>query len=112
MLAQIKNPVVPSLKNPNNAPQIIGKFFAGFVALLLIVATLWSFFNLILGAFNWISSGGDKGKLETAQQKMLQAVIGLILVFASWAIFIVLLQFLGLSQGLGGKIEFKLPTLL
>src|SRR3989338_781018 len=112
LLAQIVNPAVPSLKDPEKAPQILGKFVSGFISLLLMAATILAFVNLLLGAFNWISSGGDKGKLETAQQKILHAVMGLVLVFASWAIFIVLLQFLGMSDGLGGALKFILPTLL
>ena len=112
LLAQINNPVVPKLEDPTKAPQIFGKFVSGFIGLLLIGATIWAFVNLLLGAFNWISSGGDKGKLETAQQKILHAVMGLVIVFASWAIFIVLLQFLGMSDGFGGAIKLILPTLL
>ena len=112
LLAQINNPAVPSLGDPEKAPQIFGKFISGFIGLLLVAATIWAFVNLLLGAFNWISSGGDKGKLETAQQKILHAVMGLVIVFASWAIFIVLLQFLGMTDGLGGALKFKLPTLL
>src|SRR3989344_2853109 len=69
LLAQIVNPAVPSLKDPEKAPQILGKFVSGFIGLLLVAATIWAFVNLLLGAFNWISSGGDKGKLETAEKK-------------------------------------------
>ena len=82
------------------------------IKLALIIAAVVFFFMLVVGGIRWILSGGDKGKLETAQQKILHAVMGLVIVFASWAIFIVLLQFLGMSDGFGGAIKLILPTLL
>ncbi|OGG18702.1 hypothetical protein A3D05_02405 [Candidatus Gottesmanbacteria bacterium RIFCSPHIGHO2_02_FULL_40_24] len=112
--APITNPVIKGLtgKLPKDAPGILATFIAGLIGLLLVIGTLWAFFQFIIGAFNWISSSGDKGKLESAQQRILQAVIGLIVVFAAWAIFIVLLRFLGVTgAGAGGQIQLKLPTL-
>lgn len=115
ILAQVKpitNPVVSGLvgKTEADAPGILAKFFSGLVGILLVLATIWAFFNLLLGAFNWISSGGDKSKLESAQQKIIHSIIGLFLVFASWAIFLVLLRFLGLT-GPGGELKLALPKL-
>ena len=109
---QIVNPVISGFKGkkPGDAPAILAKFFSGIVGLLLIISTIWAFMQLLLGAFNWISSGGDKGKIEAAQQKILHAIIGLMLVFAAWAIFLILLRFLGIS-GPGGQIKLILPKL-
>lgn len=59
-----------------------------FVALLV-------FFYLIWGGIDWITSGGDKGKTEQARSKILAAVIGLIIVAASYAIVQLLVRFLG-----------------
>lgn len=98
-------------KGPEDTPGLLAKFFAALIGLLLVAGTIWAFFQLLLGAFGWISSGGDKGKLETAQQRILHAIIGLMIVFASWAIFLILLQFLGISPLGGGEINLKLPTL-
>lgn len=107
--APIQNKVVSGLLNrdPAQGGSILGKFFSSLVGLLLVLAAIWAFANLLLGAFSWISSGGDKGKVEAAQQRITQAIIGLFLVFASWAIFVVLLRFLGIS----GVEGLKLPTL-
>src|SRR3989344_4049518 len=111
ILWQIVNPVISGFqgKKPGDAPALLAKFFSGIVGLLLVISTIWAFMQLLLGAFNWISSGGDKGKIEAAQQKILHAVIGLILVFSAWAIFLILLRFLGIS-GPGG-LTLTLPKL-
>jgi hypothetical protein len=40
----------------------------------------------ILGAFDWLTSAGDKGKLESARNKMLNAVIGIIILVSLYTI--------------------------
>lgn len=80
-------------------------FAKDFVSLLnavlsfvMVLSALLVFFYLIMGAFNWITSGGDKGKLEQARSKITAAVIGLVIVSASFAILTLLLRFLGFSD--------------
>lgn len=111
-------PIVPPVisgyagRTQADTPGLFAKFVSGIIGLLLIGATIWSFFQLILGGFDWISSGGDKGKLEAAQKRITNAIIGLIFVFASWAIFLFILRFLGVIPADGGTgIKFQLPSL-
>lgn len=64
--------------------------FAGLVTLainlVLIVAALLFFFLLVLGGIRWITSGGDKGQTEAARSQITAAFVGLLVVFAAWAI--------------------------
>jgi len=41
---------------------------------------------LIWGGIEWLTAGGDKGRVETAQKMISNAVIGLIVLIASYAI--------------------------
>lgn len=41
---------------------------------------------LIWGGIEWLTAGGDKGRVETAQKMISNAVIGLIVLVASYAI--------------------------
>ena len=43
----------------------------------------------------WITSGGDKGKTESARNKITAAIIGLIVLASSWAVLMLILGFLG-----------------
>ena len=112
MFFQIVVPVITGLAhaNPDDAPTIFGKLFAGIVALFLIIASLYTFIQLILGGVSYITSGGDKSRVESAQQRIQFAIIGLFVVFASWALFLVILQFFGMSP-IGGGLKFSFPTL-
>ncbi len=84
-----------------------GRLFTGAVAVLLLVAFILAFFFLILGGISWLTSGGDKSAVEAARNKIIAALIGLVIVAATWALF----QLVGGAIGyniLGG---FTIPTL-
>ena len=59
------------------------------------ISALLVFSQLIWGGLEWITSGGDKGKVEGARNKITAAVIGLIIVASSFAILQLVLNFLG-----------------
>ena len=63
--------------------------------IVLIVAALLVFAFLILGGFEYITSGGEKGKTEAARNKIVSAIIGLVILAASYAILTLVLRFLG-----------------
>jgi hypothetical protein len=96
--------------NPDKAPEMLGKFIGSAVGILLIGSTLWAFAQLLLGGVQWITSGGDKAQVETAQHRITNAIIGLLIVAVSWAAYLIILQMLGITEGPGFNIQ--LPTLL
>jgi hypothetical protein len=69
------------------APNIgISELIATIVKLLLSVAAIAFFIWLLLGGIKWITSGGDKAKTEEARNQITAALVGLVIVFAAWAI--------------------------
>ena len=52
----------------------------------LIIAGVACVVFLIFGGIRWITSGGDKGQLESARGMETSAIIGLIIIFSVWAI--------------------------
>lgn len=75
----------------------LGKLISGAIGFILILATLAAFIFLIIGGFQWITSGGDKGAVEAAQKRIQAAILGLFIVFAAWAIMIVVSRFFGID---------------
>jgi len=75
----------------------IDSVISALFGLVLIIAGLLSFFNLILGGLQWIVSGGEKEALKAAQGRLLHAVVGLIIVASSWAIMLLVQDFLGFT---------------
>ncbi len=56
------------------------------IQIILILAAIIFFFILVTGGIKWITSGGDKGKTEGARGQITAALVGLVIVFAAWAI--------------------------
>ena len=52
---------------------------------------------LILGGIKWITSGGDRGKVESARGQITAGFIGLVIVFAAWAILNIIENFFGVN---------------
>lgn len=101
LLAQgIINPVLPgplgSGGNDSGAPAI-GALISGFIGAFLIFSFIAAFMYFLLGGFNWITSGGDKAKLQAARDEITNAIIGLIIVVAAWAIMTLVANFLGID---------------
>ena len=76
----------------------IGAMLNGLISFVMVIAALLVFLYLIWGGIEWISSGGDKGKTESARNKITAAIIGLIVVAASYAVLTLALNFLGFGD--------------
>ena len=74
------------------------KVIANGITILFIVATVASIIFLILGGIKWITSGGDKGKIEEARNWIIAAIIGLIITLASYFIISFILALFGLNE--------------
>lgn len=97
-----------------------GEDFAGFqelqfsnllsagITLLMIVAALIFFFMLVIGGIRWIMSGGDKQQTENARNQITAALVGLVIVFAAWAIA----NLIGYFFGGFDLFNLTLPTVL
>ena len=99
-LAQITNPVIPgSLGSGGNeaGPAAVGAFIGSIVGILIIGAFVLAFVYLLLGGYDWITSGGDKAKLQAARDRITNAIIGLIVVAAAWAVMMLVSGFVGVD---------------
>jgi cbb3-type cytochrome oxidase subunit 3 len=85
----------------------IGGIISALITFILIAASIIFFFMLVIGGIRWILSGGDKGQTESARSQITAALIGLVIVFAAWAISNIIGQFF-----FGKNIfqEFTLPS--
>ena len=89
---EITNPAIPQLQSKTGV-----SFFQGLlpalVTLFLVAGSLLFFFFLITGAITWITSGGDKEKLNTARTRLSNAIVGFIILLASFAIVALIEKF-------------------
>lgn len=59
---------------------------SALIRLTVVIAAVVFFFILVIGGIKWIASGGDKAQTESARNQITAALVGLVIVFAAWAI--------------------------
>lgn len=95
LLAQIN---IPSNNDYFNDPSTLPSRLANKLLMYgIVVAGLFFFVRLLLAGFSLLSSFGDPGKIQTAQQQLLNAFIGLVLVVSTFFIAEILSQILGVN---------------
>jgi hypothetical protein len=75
----------------------VGGIVSGLIRLILVIAALVFFFILVIGGIRWIASGGDKAQTEGARNQITSALVGLVIVFAAWAIVQLINTFFGIN---------------
>jgi len=107
MAAEINNPALSenlqNMLNNEGGAGFLGTLIGNLISIILIVAALAFFFMLVFGGIQWLVSGGDKAATESARGRITAALIGLIIVFAAWAIIVLVQTFLGITL-VGGPI--------
>ena len=74
-----------------------GALVSGLIRGALVIAAIIFFFMLVIGGIRWIASGGDKGATEAARSQITAALVGLVIVFAAWAISFLINAFFGVD---------------
>lgn len=75
----------------------ISQFLSNAVALFYTVAAVVLIFMLLWGAFDWMTSEGDKEKVNSARNKIISAVMGMLLFAATFAVIQVVGHFTGFT---------------
>lgn len=90
-----------TINPPSNLPQpgtnMVGKILSNGINIFLITGIIISVLIIIWGGINWITSGGDKQKLASAKARITWAIIGLIIMFTSFAIINMFSYFLKIN---------------
>lgn len=82
----IQNPALGGALQNQTGSTFFAAFLPKMIGLTLIVGSLIFFAVFVMGAIQWISSGGDKQALEGARGKLTNGIIGIVILFASFAI--------------------------
>lgn len=84
--------LIPSASTPE---VMFGRFLSTVLQGLMAIALLSALISLIWGAIDWINAGGEKGKVDSARNKITGAVIGVIVFASVLAIYMLVQNFLG-----------------
>lgn len=88
-----------TINKPPYAPGNISKLINSVLTMVFVITAVLAFAYLVWGGIQWITSGGDKTATEAARNRIQAAILGLFIVFAAWAIMLVLGSFFGFDLG-------------
>lgn len=71
---------------PTGGIDTLAKVLGNAMTIMLIIAAILSLIYFVLGAVQWTSSGGDKGKVAAARAKLTYAIIGLVVSLGAFLI--------------------------
>jgi len=71
--------------------------FSNVLNIAVTLAGLILFIMLLVGGFNYLTSGGDPEKVKKASGTIANALVGFILLISSWFIIRLLSQFTGVD---------------
>ncbi len=75
----------------------VGDLLSGLLTIAIIFGALAVFIYLIWGGFDWLTSGGDSGKIEKAQKKITSALIGFAIIAAAYGLMKLIGAFFGID---------------
>ncbi len=73
---------------------------SGVLNLVFFFALILVLIYLVWGGIQWITSGGDKAGTEAARGKITGAIVGIIIVAVAFAIFRLLMTFVGATNSI------------
>ena len=76
----------PPSSIPSGGIDVANKVFSNTFVIMMIICVVLSLIYIVLAGIQWITSGGDKTKLESARKKITWAVGGLIVALAAFFI--------------------------
>jgi len=85
----------PEFRNLRNLT--IPGMIPAFVNLVIIAAVVLFLFSLLLGGLKFIVSGGNKESTEVAGRQVVNAIVGIIIVFSTWAVISLIEEFFGVE---------------
>lgn len=105
LLAQAKDlsgNIVPQVGGYKNdvlvsPASVVEKILTNSLTVLTIVGGIMFVLYFLMGGLQWVSAGGDKGKIEKAKGMLTNAAIGLIVISLSYSITWIVGKVLGLD---------------
>ncbi len=91
------SPFLQSILKAEGGIGLLRIILPNFIGLAFIIGSVIFLFIIIVGAIQWISSGGDKNAVEGARGKITNAIIGIVILFSVYAIIMFIENFFGIS---------------
>jgi len=75
----------------------LGSVISTALNVIIIVAIIIAVFFLVWGGVKWITSGGDKAKVESARNTIIAGIVGLVFVFLAYFLISLVANIFGID---------------
>jgi len=93
----ITNPALGESLQGFSGVEFFNDLLPRLIGLSFVIGIVIFLFFMVLGAIQWIISGGDKAALEGAKGKITNAIIGIVILFSIFAILKIVEDFFGID---------------
>lgn len=83
----------------------LGEIVASLLNIAYVAAGVFFLIQVVIGGIQWINAGGDPKNLESARGRITNAVIGLVIVVAAFAITLIFTTLLGVNIFTGDVVD-------
>lgn len=98
------SPLVNFIGSDPTGAKGLSQFFSNLIGLIYSAAGVVFILMLVWGAWDWLTSEGDKEKLQGAQKKIINAIVGIALFAIAFAVIQVIGRFTGFTFFVGQKV--------
>lgn len=96
-MEDITNPALNESIRNLEGTEFFNKLLPNLIGLGFVIGVIIFVAIIIVGAIQWIISGGDKGGIESAKGKITNAIIGIIILLGAFAVISVIENFFGVE---------------
>lgn len=89
--------IIGDIAMPSGIPQDVGQttnFVSAIIRFVIVIAGVFALWQMLSGGLQFITSGGDKGKLTEGQNKITMSIIGLVIIAGSFIIIAIVSKIL------------------
>lgn len=94
---QAPNEILPLIRQGGEGAGGISLILNNLITLIYIIASIVFIFWILWGAFQWLTSGGEKEAVAAARGRITNAIIGIILFAVAFAVIQIIGTFTGFT---------------
>lgn len=76
----------------------LGTIVSNGVQAIIVLSGVAVLLYLIWGGFNWLTAGGDKAQVESARNRITNALVGMAIIASVWVIYGLVDNFFGIGN--------------
>ena len=93
----VLNPTLQDILVNRNPTEFFAIILPNLIGLSFVIGVIIFLFVMIIGAIQWIISGGDKAAIESARGKITNALVGIVILFSLFALLKLIEDFFGIN---------------